>query len=214
MRCHSVGCGTVGKTLKKSLTARVEFYYTRGMKTPSKMLLALTAAAALSFAHPASANLVTNGGFETGDFTGWTLGGTGVAGVDSNNPHSGSYAASFCCDVTLTQTIPTVAGATYDLTVWFAHFFPANSIQIYWNGNQIENATLITDANYFLSTYAGLVATGSLTEIEFVFGGEGAVYLDDVSVTGVGVPEPFSTLWLALPFAGLIAFRRFRTERV
>jgi hypothetical protein len=176
-------------------------------------ILPLVGMLALGATQSVNANLITNGGFETGDFTGWTIGGTGVAGVDSSNPHSGSYAASFCCDVTLTQTIPTVAGATYDLTVWFAHFFPANSIQIYWNGNQIENATLITDANYFLSTYAGLVATGSLTEIEFVFGGEGLVSLDDVSVTGVGVPEPFSTLWLALPFAGLIAFRRFRPER-
>jgi hypothetical protein len=28
-------------------------------------------AAAFSVAYPAKANLITNGGFETGDFTGW-----------------------------------------------------------------------------------------------------------------------------------------------
>ena len=43
-----------------------------GMNTLRPILLALTAAAALSFAQPASANLITNPGFETGDFTGWS----------------------------------------------------------------------------------------------------------------------------------------------
>ena len=45
------------------------------MKASPKILLALIAVAALSVAYPAKANLVTNGGFETGDFTGWTQGG-------------------------------------------------------------------------------------------------------------------------------------------
>ena len=36
--------------------------------------LMFTAVAALSIAYPAKANLITNGGFETGDFTGWTTG--------------------------------------------------------------------------------------------------------------------------------------------
>jgi hypothetical protein len=32
-----------------------------------------TAVAALSVAYPSKANLITNGDFETGDFTGWTV---------------------------------------------------------------------------------------------------------------------------------------------
>src|SRR5262249_25131594 len=41
----------------------------------------------------AAGNLV-NGGFETGDFTGWDLSGnTGFTGVSAINPHSGTYAA-------------------------------------------------------------------------------------------------------------------------
>jgi hypothetical protein len=43
------------------------------MNTAPKFLFVLTAVTALSFAHPASANLITNPGFETGDFTGWPI---------------------------------------------------------------------------------------------------------------------------------------------
>jgi len=54
--------------------------------------LLFTAAAAVLLAHPVSANLITNGGFETGDFTGWAhVGGN----VDGTNPYSGNFAAIF-----------------------------------------------------------------------------------------------------------------------
>lgn len=44
----------------------------------------------------AAANIVLNGGFETGDFTGWTLTNTegGNTGVDDSVPHTGTYEAS------------------------------------------------------------------------------------------------------------------------
>ena len=46
-----------------------------GRKALPKILLALTAVAALSVAYPAKANLITNPGFESGNFNGWgTLG--------------------------------------------------------------------------------------------------------------------------------------------
>src|SRR5258708_34860523 len=66
-----------------------------GMRTLRLILLALTAVAALSVAYPAKANLITNPGFETGNFTGWTQSGdtsfTGVAGVFIIAPHSCSF---------------------------------------------------------------------------------------------------------------------------
>ena len=50
--------------------------------------------AALFIPSIASADLVFNGGFETGDFTGWILSGNPIPGtVDTANPHSGVYAA-------------------------------------------------------------------------------------------------------------------------
>jgi len=56
-----------------------------GMNAPTKILLTLTAAAALSLAQPASANLITNPGFETGDFTGWTHIGGLVGGLPASH---------------------------------------------------------------------------------------------------------------------------------
>jgi hypothetical protein len=61
-------------------------------------------ALASAFGQVARAQFVTNGGFETGDFTDWTVGGGGDAGIVTAPTHSGTYAAfgsnSFPCDST------------------------------------------------------------------------------------------------------------------
>ena len=78
--------------------------------------LMFTAAAAFSLAHPGKANLITNGGFETGDFVGWTQSG------DTSNtfvtpgyylpPHSGNFEAALGPTTFgyLSQTLATVPG--------------------------------------------------------------------------------------------------------
>jgi hypothetical protein len=69
---------------------------------------------------------------------------------------------------------------------------------------------------YTLFTFSGVRATGFAETLSFNgTAPEGFWYLDDVSVIQSGsVPEPFSTLWLALPFAEIVAFRRFRAKSV
>ena len=99
------------------------------MKASPKILLALIAVAALSVAYPAKANLVTNGGFESGDFTpGWTLGGdTGfdsVRGPDFGiNPHSGSFQAALSVSTGsfLSQMLALTVGTTYTVDFWLAN---------------------------------------------------------------------------------------------
>src|ERR1700694_1505879 len=82
-------------------------------------IIAVLASAALS-AH--AQNLVTNPGFETGDFSGWTqFGDTSFTDVQSFNVHSGSFAAEFgqtSSDGGITQNIATTHGITYTVDFW------------------------------------------------------------------------------------------------
>ena len=67
--------------------------------------------------------LVTNGGFESGDFTGWTVthAATGSnIGVTNIAPHSGTFDAffhstSFGVFDSISQSIPTIPGALYEV---------------------------------------------------------------------------------------------------
>src|SRR5262249_35409538 len=73
-------------------------------------------------------NLLTNGGFETGSFSGWTVkaGATGVqtAGYDGENPHSGTYFAALGDTSssfpfgTLSQTVADKAGQNLTLSYY------------------------------------------------------------------------------------------------
>ncbi len=121
------------------------------MSRLSSILLRSAAIAALSFAFAASAqasNLVQNGGFETGDFTNWTLGGlvddNTYVGTGPNAPFDGSFAAQLGAvgsDNTLSQAIATAAGQNYVISYW--HIFapdagPVGDFSVLWDGNVVH----------------------------------------------------------------------------
>ena len=199
------------------MTPRVEFCYSRSVKTSSKILFALTAVAALSLAHPASANLVKNGGFETGDFTGWTVTKAAIESiifVDHGPGPDTTFGAFFGATSTdfdaISQTFATTPGALYTLSFFYQVVntkFPAdNEFRVLFAGAVVFDNL---NANPGFGTFTfNLQAAGTLTTLEFEGRNFPAFdFLDDVSVTGV--PDAGSTFpLLGFALLGLTALRR------
>jgi len=208
------------------------------MKSLSKILRAVIAAATLSFAHPAWADLITNGGFETGSFApGWVIDGFNNPPVVSTaNPHSGTYSAAAGDFAPLFSTSEpfgdssfyqqfTVPASGGILSFW--HWdYTTDTIFFDWQDayitdssgtilatifHQCLNDPIWTNQTFDMAPYAGQTVRVKFLVHQDGFGDDTGMYVDDVSVNGAVVPEPFSSLWLALPFAGMVAFRRFRT---
>ena len=186
-----------------------------GMRTTPKSLFALAAVAAFAIAHPASANLITNGGFETGNFTDWITPGTGapVNTADGIAPHSGSWQA-LLSGFSVNQTITTTPGASYTINFWLAGYY-GNSFVVNWNGSTIFS---LTNPGSFGYTEYTVNVTASTASTTLLFGvlkpqisSRSGFLLDDISVnrTGASVPDTGSTFsLLGLASLGLVALRR------
>jgi hypothetical protein len=163
----------------------------------------------------ATAGIVTNGGFETGDFTGWTLSGnTDFVGVTTGIAHSGDFAAFFGPDGSLgflSQTLATTAGTTYELNFFLASGGQTPSdFQVAFEGATYEQIDLPPFS--YASESLTVIATGSSTLLQFGFRDDNGFFnLDDVSVNAV--PEPDSLTLLCLGAAGVLAVTRLRRHR-
>jgi hypothetical protein len=137
-----------------------------------------------------SSERIINGGFETGDFSGWTLSGnTAFTSVNSNNVHSGQFAAEFGpvgSEGFITQTFPTTPGGTYTLSYWLANAGgPANEFEAYINGTILPGSQILNAQPFPYTQYQFVFqATGSQTELKFGYQQDPSfLYLDDVSVS-------------------------------
>jgi hypothetical protein len=145
-------------------------------------------------------NLVINGSFESGDFSGWTLvtsnkgGGTHVdpamdfAGVHYP-PHSGTFDAAFGNPFdldTISQTLSTVPGTTYELSYWmYSDGLYPNEFRVSWGGNILSDLTNVTGPGYRQYTF-DVTATAATTNLQFGgFNGPGWMLLDDISVVPI-----------------------------
>ncbi|MDB5998900.1 MAG: hypothetical protein JWP52_599 [Rhizobacter sp.] len=180
-------------------------------------LAAALVAAALPAAHalPVSAetgpNLVTNGGFETGDYAGWTATGLSfLAGVDGLAAHSGDYGFAGGTG-TLTQDIATVDGASYNIHFWLRNDGATpNRFVVQWGGTTVFDSSGLGAFEYqeFVIDPIGM---GSSTQLSLGFSNDfGFIEFDDVAVaaTVAAVPEPSTCALFGLGLAGLIAWRR------
>ena len=164
--------------------------------------------------------IVQNGGFETGDFTDWTLvGDTVINGVYYNVVlgdgsgydvvHSGNYGA-FLGDgilATLSQTLPTTPGQDYLLSLWLDN--PASGspqqFQVKWNGTTLYNR-LNPPAFAWTNLQFIVTARGASTVLQFgAENGPNYFGLDDISVTPIPAvafhsvvagPTSFSLAWM------------------
>lgn len=159
------------------------------------------------------ADLLFNGDFESGDFTGWTQSGWFI---DTTNPNSGVYDASTGCggascttvgdpnSAFLSQQVTTTVGTNYTLSFFY------NSGQVPTSGSELlvlwgdPNAPSLSTIVDFVDVdtsgtyvqYTGTVmATSTISQLEFLGRQDlDFYYLDDVGLTAqiVGVSEPAS----------------------
>ena len=171
----------------------------------NKLILSLAIAMLAAAAGLASTNLVTNGDFETGDFTGWTVthapSGSNIFvdhGPFPDTTLGAFFGAAGPAFDSISQTFATTPGAFYTLTFFYQVTnlgmpIPANNgFDVLWNGVSIGGGLFPQfDVQPGFGPFTfHLQATSALTTLEF--DGRSAHsfdFLDDVSVTAAPCPQ-------------------------
>jgi len=184
---------------------------------PAIRSLLLVAAISLISVGSARAGFITNGGFETGDFTGWSgpLTTDTFTSIVGSPVHSGSFAAEFGPVggiSTMSQTFTdgyAVFGDTLTISLWAQNNSSSgpSEFKVVLNG-----ATLIDLVNPPAFGYTNFVFTApALTSNTLDIGfrqDPSFMHLDDVSVTGsTATPVPPTAAFMLIGGIGIVAAR-------
>jgi len=197
-----------------------------------KTLLLTAAAAALALASSAQASeLITNGGFEAG-LTGWTSSGQiGVNTAADYNPccgtvgsepgFSGNHFVDFGSGNTagvdlVSQAFNDLLGSLYTVSFDLGAFGAGTNLVTATAGGVSQNFTVTANNNAdttFHNQSFSFLGTG-LDTVKFTVVATGPdntdALLDNVSVSGVAVPEPATWAMMLVGFGGLGALLRRR----
>jgi hypothetical protein len=178
---------------------------------------ALASVCLVALASSAHADLVANGGFETGTFSGWTtFGAAGNVSSSAPIPHAGAYGAFFSSASTagIRQTLAADVDDIIRLTFWLANrsggsptFFDA----------KLGGQTLITLSNAPSTGYTqytfDVPVTAANPVLEFRFShSPGRWDFDDVSAVNL-VPLPMGAAMGLAGLAGVGLITRVRRRR-
>lgn len=199
------------------------------------MKIAFTSMIVLLFPLLARADLISNGGFETGSFSSWTVGtnlltfvgtsGTNYFGLTYLSHSGNNYA--FLGDPTtspmksLAQSIVTTIGTTYQLGFWLGQDDvippPDNRFKVSADAVVLSDQSNIVDTGTYVYYSYNFTATNTSTLIRFeMYNTPGVFILDDVSVnavTSVPVPAGMVNMGIGLVSFGLLfSFRYWRSR--
>jgi hypothetical protein len=173
---------------------------------------------------PAAYAEIVNGGFETGDFTGWTQSGWFI---DTLYPHTGVYDASTGCSgascttvgdpnsAYLYQDVATTPGATYNLSFFYdAGQDPTfgSELLVLWGDPSAPSLSTIVDfvdadtSGAYAEYTDTVMATSATSQLEFLGRQDlDFYYVDDVSLTTASstTPEPRSIVLTLLAVLAL-----------
>lgn len=188
--------------------------------------LALTALLASQSAF--ADQLVTNGGFETGDFTGWNLAGpvttsafaSDYYGVDTLDAATGTYGAYLGSEFSALQLSQTLTLAdSHSYTVSFSLANLGGPLTGFNNAFSVKlgGVTVFTETNAPANNFTNYsfsfntTSTFPTSDLLLITSENDASYfsLDNVSVS-TATPEPATAL-LIIPALGLLALRRRKT---
>jgi len=169
----------------------------------------------------AAGSLLTNGSFETGDFSNWsTINNSAFLTADNGSsalftPYDGNYYALFGgSGDSINQILATTPGATYDINFWINDKYGSSDFVVNWNSTILSELPTTYNSglanNGWVNFDFQVTATSASTDLAFIDKSGIAFGLDAVSVTPV--PEPGTLALAGLGSLGLLALRQRRMK--